>query len=107
MVRVHQDPPSIRSEYEVSYQPSRIWNQVWIADNWKRLSCSLKIWKKFVHVSLMRREVDMGLDCIFDTLIPTYLDEVDRKFREVAVGLKVWRIKFSYTPMTRCCCLNG
>jgi hypothetical protein len=79
MVRVHQDPPSIRSEYEVSYQPSKILFKlielrVWIADNWKRLSCSLKIWKKFVHVSLMRREVDMGLDCIFDTLIPTYLD---------------------------------
>jgi hypothetical protein len=79
MVRVHQDPPSIRSEYEVSYQPSKILFKlielrVWIADNWKRLSCSLKIWKKFVHVSLMRREVDMGLDCIFDTLIPAYLD---------------------------------
>jgi hypothetical protein len=79
MVRVHQDPPSIRSRYEVSYQPSKILFKlielrVWIADNWKRLSCSLKIWKKFVHVSLMRREVDMGLDCIFDTLIPAYLD---------------------------------
>jgi hypothetical protein len=62
-----------------SYQPSRIQfklieMRVRIADNWKRLSCSLKIWKKFVHVSLMRREVDMGLDCIFDTLIPAYLD---------------------------------
>ena len=54
----------------------------------------------------MRREVDMGLDCIFDTLIPAYLDRIERKFGEVAAGLKVWRIKFSYTPMTRCCCLN-
>jgi hypothetical protein len=85
MVRVHQDPPTIRSVVDThlcgffSYQQSKILFKlielrVWIADNWKRLSCSLKIWKKFVHISLMRRGVDMGLDCIFDTLIPAYLD---------------------------------
>jgi len=56
---------------------SKAMSQVRIADNWKQLSCSLKIWKKFVHVSLMRRKVDMGLDCIFDTLIPAYLDQME------------------------------
>jgi hypothetical protein len=106
MVRVHQDPPFIRVRF-FWVTGIRSGSEVLLAlITVKRLSLFFKNLEEVCLRSLMRRDVNMGIDCIFDTSIPAYLSGFRCKFDDAAAGLKVWRIKFSYTPMTRCCCLS-